>query len=299
MKHLNYLIPLMMLFNFLSCNMFGQKSPECGGVVYNVRKTKPLNNVSGTISNISFSLYNGEWNREQFPLTLDFDLKDGVFSGSVCRDLDYESYKFEYDADAEMVGKLSNLLKESGIMEFNNWNVVVAGLPPIYDVNISANFTSKEHLYINFNGGRDPVGFNECLQKFVLSICELVDYDPEKCPKAKPYVSPYVGTHHFVYNKNGKHQDFTFIVEPKGSPDGNAEVISDGDFGYVHLRCAANKVSGKYHFDVLRHYDDSKVRDVTKNSLAGIISMQKDVFFLEPLQACPDLPDRSLLEQEK
>ena len=112
-------------------------------------------------------------------------------------------------------------------------------------------------------------------------------------------MSPYVGTHHFVYNKNGKHQDFTFIVEPKGSPDGNAEVISDGDFGYVHLRCAANKVSGKYHFDVLRHYDDSKVRNVTKNSLAGIISMQKDVFFLEPLQACPDLPDRSLLEQEK
>lgn len=298
MKYLFFLLTLVLL-NLNSCNMFGQDRPVCGGVVHDVHKTKPLENVKGTVTYLSFEVYNREWMDGEKPLSVECMLREGHFRGSVARDEEHESFKFDFEADDVFFKKLSDALKESGMLEFNNWNVEVAGLPPTYDLYISAKFSTGESLYINFNGGRAPVGFSECALNFALSVCRMVDYDREKCPKLKPYVSPYVGTHNFIYQKNGKTQHFTFIVESTGGSDGNSEVISDGDFGYVHLRCAANRVSGKYHFDVLRHYDDSKLTQVKKNSLAGIISLKNDVFYLEPLQAAPDLPDRSLLKQEE
>ena len=299
MKRLFFLLTLILLF-LNSCDMFifGQDRTVCGGVVRDVRKIKPLENIKGSVTYLSFEVFNREWMGGEKPLSVEGMLCEGHFGGNVARDEEHESFKFDFDADDTFIKKISNALKESGMLEFNNWNVKVAGLPPTDDFYISAKFSTGESLYINFNGGRSPVGFSECALNFVMSVCRMVDYDPEKCPKLKPYVNPYVGTHNFVYQKSGKTQHFTFIVEPTGGDDGNSEVISDGDFGYVHLRCAANKVSGKYHFDVLRHYDDSGLTQVQKNSLAGIISLKNGDFYLEPLQAAPDLPDRSLIKQE-
>ncbi|MBQ3619627.1 MAG: hypothetical protein II939_15890, partial [Bacteroidales bacterium] len=96
-----------------------------------------------------------------------------------------------------------------------------------------------------------------------------------------------------------KTQSFTFIMRQKVEDGCNAEVISDGDFGYIHLKCSTSNVSGGLFFDVIGHYEDSKIQSVAKNSLAGILSIQDGVIYLKPLQAAPDLQDRSLLKEQQ
>ena len=44
-------------------------------------------------------------------------------------------------------------------------------------------------------------------------------------------------------------------------------------------------------------YDDSAITTPTPNSLAGILDNVNGTLYLEPLQAAPDLPDRSKIKK--
>lgn len=294
------LATLLLMLAIASCNAQNNNmndKVQCGGYRSNNQDTEPIKNVKGELT----KMYCTYINTEQYEPSLvryEIQLDDTSFSGSISRERGYDSYAFNVKNDAKLTQTISNALKESGIMEYNKWNVHVNGLPPITEFYISADFSSGEHFFMEFNGGRSPEGFMEEVVAFNDAVCKLADYSPEKCEKSKPYVSPYLGEHHFTYDKKGKVQHFSFIVE-KTTGNDNAEVISDGDFGYFHARCDARNVSGRYFFSILRYYDDSKITEATPNSLAGILDHINGEITLEPLQAAPTLPDRSRLKKEK
>ena len=294
------LTTLLLMLAIAGCNAQNDNmrdDVQCGGYRSKNYDTKPLKNVQGELTKI----YCTYIDNDQYEPTLvryEIKLDDTSFNGSISRERGYESYVFNVKKDAKLTRTISKALKESGIMEYNQWNVHVNGLPPITEFYISADFSSGEHFFMEFNGGHSPAGFMEKVAKFNNVVCKLADYSPEKCEKSKPYVSPYLGEHHFTYDKKGKVQHFSFIVENTSGRD-NAEVISTGDFGEFHARCNASNVSGRYFFSIISYYDDSKITDVTINSLAGILDHNGGVITLEPLQAAPTLPDRNKLKEEK
>ncbi len=277
--------------------------PECGGTISKDLDPKPLENVKGYVTYISCTYNDADVNyKSVMPRALELFIFEGKLKGSVSRQNDskrYDSFNYELPFNEQLGTQIADAIRNSGMLAFNEYSWVVAGLPPCYDFDISATFSSGEKLYIKFNGDRCPAGFRDVTNSFVTAICKMVDYSPEKCPEEKPYVSPFIGEHHFVYNGDGKTQSFTFIMRQKVEDGCNAEVISDGDFGYIHLKCSTSNVSGGLFFDVVSHYEDSKIQSVAKNSLAGILSIQDGVIYLKPLQAAPDLQDRSLLKEQQ
>lgn len=296
-----YFLPIVFLMQ--SCNAQNNSnmninSNVCGGYTSNNRTTKPLENVSGEVEHLYFHFYNGN-HSDNLPTSYRIDIDNQELKAKLSAPTDgYDNYEYNAEYTKDIQQKLSKALKESGLLIYNKWNVVVAGLPPIYDMVLDAKFSSGEKLYIEFNGERYPNGLDIAAEKFAKAICELTNYSPEKCPKSKPYVNPYLGKHKFVYNKDGKTQTFTFILENTSGKD-NAEVISEGDFGYFHARCYTSNLSNCYHFNILSYYDDSKITTESKHSIAGILYNNNGNLTLEPLRACPDLPDRSKLKEEK
>ncbi len=274
------------------------KEPEiCGGYRSNNRTVSPIENVKGEVEELYCVFYDGINTYASF-LKYELNLDSANFKANISREGCYEPFKFNTENSPNLKKKLSDALKNSGLFKFNNWSVHVNGLPPIVEFFISAKFSTGEKFYMEFNGGRSPRGFEDAVNAFSDEILQLTGYTPEKCNPSKPYVNPFLGRHHFVYSKNGKLQHFDFILENTTGID-NAEVISTGDFGDFHARCNASKVSGRYHFSLNSYYDDSKIKNVSKNSLTGIIYSNAGKLYLEPLQAAPSLTDRTGIAEDK
>ena len=271
-------------------------TPVCGGYRSNNHNTKPIENVKGELTSIYCNFYDEYYNEQPSIVQYSIRLDDTSFNGSIARERGYDSYKFNIKKDAKTIQTLTKALKESGLLKFNDWNVYVNGLPPITEFFISASFSTGEKFFMEFNGGRMPDGFMDAVQVFNDAVCKAADFTLDKCPKSKPRVNPYHGEHHFSYSKDGKQQSFTFIVKSTGGEE-NAEVISKGNFGYLHARCNAHNVSGRYFVSILGYYDDSAITTPTPNSLAGILDNVNGTLYLEPLQAAPDLPDRSKIKK--
>ena len=294
------ILTLLLLLSVAGCNAQhnNMREPECGGYRSRNYDTEPLENVKGELTSIYCEFYDEYHSEKPALVTYDIRLDDTSFNGSISRERGYDSYKFNVKKSAKTVQALSKALKESGLLRFNGWNVYVNGLPPITEFFISASFTTGEKFFMEFNGGRMPDGFMDAVQVFNEAVCKAADFTPDKCEKSKPYVNPYHGEHHFHYSKDGKQQSFTFNIKSTGGEE-NAEVISDGDFGYLHARCNAHKVSSRYFVSILGYYDDSKITTPKPNSLAGILDNINGTLYLEPLQAAPDLPDRSKIKKEE
>ena len=290
---------MLLLLAVVGCNaqQNNMTNQECGGYRSNNHNTKPLENVKGELTYLFCTFYDEYSSEAPDFVKYEIRLSDTTLNGSISpSERGYDPYKFNAKKDAQNIQALSKALKESGLLRFNGWNVYVNGLPPITEFFISATFSTGEKFFMEFNGGRMPEGFMEAVKGFNDAVVKVTDFAPEKCEKSKPYVNPYHGKHHFDYSKDGKQQTFTFIVTPKGGEE-NAEVISKGDFGYLHARCNAHSVSGRYFVSILGYYDDSEITTPTRNSLAGILDHINGKITLEPLQAAPDLPDRSKLKK--
>jgi len=268
----------------------------CGGYRSKNTKTQPLKDIKGEVVKLYCTYYNRE--STQSFIKYDMQLDSLSLKGSISPEGEYEKFQFNIENTAKNIQTLSKALKESGLLDFNKWSVYVNGLPPIVEFYISATFSTGEQLYIEFNGGHSPDGFDKAADKFSEAFLNIVEYSPDKCKALKPYVNPFLGEHHFVYSKNGKEQFFNFIIENNTGKD-NAEVISKGDFGEFHARCNATNVTGRYHVSILRYYDDSNVKTAKEGSLAGIIFNNNGNLWLEPLQAAPDLPDRNRILEIK
>jgi len=294
------ILTMLLLLAVAGCNAQhnNMRTQECGGYRSNNQNTKPLENVKGELTYLFCTFYDGYSSEAPDFVEYEIRLNDTTFRGSISpTESGYDPYKFNVKKDARTTQALSKALKESGLLQFNGWNVHVNGLPPTTDFYISATFSTGEKFFMEFNGGRMPEGFTDASKVFNDAVIKAADFAPEKCEKSKPYVNPYHGEHHFNYSKDGKQQSFTFIVTPQGGEE-NAEVISKGDFGYLHARCNAHNVSGRYFVSILGYYDDSQITTPTRNSLAGILDHINGKITLEPLQAAPDLPDRSKLKKD-
>ena len=296
------LLTLLLLLTAASCNAQHNnmnRTEQCGGYRSNQHETKPIDNVQGTLTSLYCTFHDMMWYGEPSFVRYDIKLDDKTFAGTIAREQGYDSYKFDIPNDAKTTEELTKALKQSGLLKFNTWNVYVNGLPPTTDFYISAQFSSGEKMFMEFNGGHCPSGFMDAVKVFNEAVRKAADYSPDKCPPTKPYVSPYLGEHRFIYQKDGRRQEFKFAVENSAGHGDNAEVLSTGDFGMLHARCSARNVTGRYFFSILSYYDDSQITTPKPNSLAGILSTAGGKIYLEPLQAAPKLPDRNLIQEQK
>lgn len=272
------------------------KKDEEGGYRSKKFDTKPLEHVEGVITKLDCTFLDADRTEEPTLIRYDIQLNDQKFHGSIAREGKYNAYNFDKPADSIRL-QLTKALKDSKLLQYNQWNVYVNGLPPISEFYINAKFSTGEKFFMEFNGGRAPNGFMEAVKIFNDAVYKAAEFSLDKCEKAKPYVNPYIGEHHFHYQKNGKEQFFVFKIE-KQSQNDNAEVISYGSYGKFHARCNASNVGGRYFCSILSYYEDSEITTPAKKSLAGILDNNKGTIYLVPLQAAPELPDRSEIKSD-
>ena len=279
--------------------MNAKKPPDCGGKRYDERKMKPLTDVSGTITQLSLFFYNYQCNTDSTVLSCNLNVADSKLSAELSVDREHSAYKFDTDFTAEIADNIKQQLRQSGLLAMNGWCVETNGLPLTEDCSLSITFSSGKRYHMSFNGGAYPPGFKEASKQFLAYIERLTDYAPSKCELIPPYVSPFVGTHVFVYKRDGKTQRFTVTVKNTSGTD-NVELVSEGDFENEHIRANGSKVYGareQYFLQISGYYSDSPEQNSTPNSLAAILYRKSGKMYLEPLQMGKKLPEKVDLEK--
>lgn len=267
--------------------------PVCGGYRYDHASYTSMEDEKGGITDISFIYYERSYG--SYKLTL----KNDTLHASLNAEPDYYlSQNFDMAFEGKVKKGVENALRSSGLLRFNEWCVEVNGLPPLDDASISIKFDTGTSYYMSFNGGRSPEGFDEAVISFVEAIKKLCGFDPDKKEPIPPYVSPFWGTHKFVYEApDGMKQTFIYM-----SNRDDIEVVSYGDYySSEHIHCSGHKIYGgqeRYDLSIEEYFEDSVEKPSTKNSTAAIIYRIGGELIMEPYQICPEIAGKKIRLKE-
>lgn len=276
--------------------LFSKKQPPvCGGYTSKKEECKSMENEKGTISSIFLFFY------DEYK-ALKIESKDDTVKIYICSDTnEYLYQEFPFPATDKTFSTLTNLVRKNGLLKYNGWGVHVSGLPLTTDCTFSMKFTSGNSYYMEFNGGHSPMGFYEDMQNFVKDIKELVNFDEASNKDIPPYVSPFWGTHKFVYEAGGKKQTIIYSSDLEGIHD-NIDLKTYGDFySYQHIHCSGHKIhSGqeRYDLDIEEYFEDSEQKPSTRNSTAAIIYQRAGKLEMEVLQVCPSIAGKDVILKE-
>lgn len=267
--------------------------PVCGGYRYNHNSYTSMEDEKGGITDISFIYYERGYGSYKLKL------KEDTLHASLNAEPDYYlSQEFDMSFEGKVKSGLEKALRSSGLLRFNEWCVEVSGLPPFDDASISIKFDTGASYYMSYNGGHSPEGFDEAVTKFVEAVKNLCGFDPDKKEPIPPYVSPFWGTHKFVYEApDGRKQTFIYIANRD-----DIEVVSYGDYySSEHIHCYGHKIYGsgeRYDLSIEEYFDDSVEKPSTKNSTAAIIYRVNGELIMEPYQICPEIAGKKIRLKE-
>ncbi|MCQ2973479.1 MAG: hypothetical protein MJ211_01565 [Bacteroidales bacterium] len=281
------------MFNFF-------RHEEKGGYKSKQLTTKPLKNVEGKITKMSFFFHNDECANKESQQIYNIEITNDTLSVSITPDQWHNSFKYKVKFSEDIQNKIDSFVKESGLLNFNNYYVKVNGLPLTLDCDFSATFSSGENCYFSFNGGHYQGGMLDSILNFAKNIEKFVEFNPDKCSEYKPPVNPFIGTHKFVYQNKGKSETFIISIN-NSSSNSNAEIVMFGDFGNEHIKANAAKIYGsgkeKYYININEYFDDSNEKTNNKGDLGAIMYNDNGILTLEPLRIGKKLPEKVILNK--
>ena len=263
--------------------------PVCGGYRYDHESFTSMEDEKGEITAMSFFYYDRGYGAYKL------EIKDDSLHASLNDEPEYYLYQvFDMAFKGKVKSSVENALRSSGILKYNEWCVEVSGLPLTTDADISIKFSTGSSYHMSFNGGHSPLSAEEDIVKFVESLKKICGYDPDKKDPIPPYVSPFWGTHKFVYEApDGKKQTFIYT-----SNHDDVDVISYGDYySNEHIHCSGHKIYGsgeRYDLSIEEYFEDSVEKPSTKNSTAAIIYRVNGNLLMEPYQICPVIAGKKI-----